>query len=39
MNLDHKTEITLNWKAIYAAVLAWLLVMIVGMCWLMKHYS
>ena len=39
MKPDPQTEPVKNWKAIYALVLAWLVVMIVTMRWLMNHYS
>ncbi len=39
MTPDPQTEPTVNWKIVYAAVLAWLAIMIVGMRWLMEHYS
>ena len=39
MNLDNRTEPRVNWKAVYAAVIAWLVIMIVSMRWLMQHYS
>ena len=39
MTPDPQTEPTVNWKAVYAAVLAWLAVMIMAMRWLMEHYS
>lgn len=39
MKPDPQTEPVINWKAVYAAVIAWLVVMIVGMRCLMEYYS
>lgn len=39
MTPDPSTGPVKNWNAVYAAILAWLVVMIVGMRWLMEHYS
>lgn len=39
MNPDQKAGDTIRWKSIYAALLAWLVVMILAMRWLMETYS